>query len=181
MGDIEVVAEGARAPDFSATMVRHDGEAGTVTLSSLLADGPLLLTFYTNDFSPDCIREWCSFRDYGWFASDDRVRVVGVSRSKPSTHRRFIDYLDLPFPLISDPGLAIAEAYGVKYRTFKLFPRSRRSCFLLDRDRVVRYTWLAEHPLDPTRDTPDVREIHEAVTREFGPPGGEGGATPPEE
>jgi peroxiredoxin Q/BCP len=89
--------------------------------------------------------------------------VVGISRSGPHLHRRFISYLDISFPLYADTDLEAAEAFGVRYRTFKLFARARRSCFLVDTDGVVRYRWLAEHWLDPTRDVPPVAEIREAI------------------
>ncbi|MBP1986447.1 hypothetical protein [Halolamina salifodinae] len=46
--------------------------------------------------------------------------------------------------------------------------RARRSCFLVDQDRTIRYKWLADHWLDPTRDTPPVGEIHEAIVEELG-------------
>jgi len=92
---------------------------------------------------------------------------VGISKSRPYLHRKFIDRLDLSFPLFSDADLDVAEQYLVTYRTFKLFARSRRSCFLVDRDGTVRYRWLAEHWLDPTRDTPPIDEIHDAIVREL--------------
>jgi peroxiredoxin len=161
---------GDSVPDFTAPLVTTEGDVAETSLDSLLADRPVLLCFYTNDFTPDCIEEWCSFRDYQWFSTSDQVQVVGISKSRASTHRRFIDYLDLTFPLFSDRDLSVAEAYDVKYRTFKLVPRSRRSCFLIDEDRTVRYRWIGDHPIDPTRDTPDVYEIHEAIREEFGEP-----------
>ena len=163
-----VVGVGERAPQFSAPLVRPEGETTEVGLDGLLADGPVLLAFYTNDFSPDCIREWCSFRDYDWFASEGRVQVVGVSRSRESTHRRFIDRLGLGFPLFADRDLAISEAYGVRYRAFKIAARSRRSLFLIDDEGVVRYRWLAEHPLDPSRETPPLDEVREQIDEVLG-------------
>lgn len=161
---------GSVAPEFTAPLVRADGTTEDVALSTLLADRPVLLAFYTNDFSPDCVDEWCSFRDYDWFTSGEQVQVVGISKSRPYTHRRFIDHLDLNFPLYSDRDLAISAAYGVKYRLMKLLPRARRSCFLVDGEGVIRYKWVGEHPLDPSRDTPPVGEIHEAITDELGGP-----------
>ena len=155
------------APDFSAPLTYSNGETETVALSTLLADGPVLLAFYTNDFSPDCITESCAFRDGRWFGSDGAVQVVGVSRSRPFTHRKFIDHLDLEFPLFSDSDLTITEAYRVKYRLFKLLPRPRRSCFLIDRDGRIRYKWIGDHPLDATRDTPSMNEIHAAIDEEL--------------
>ncbi len=50
----------------------------------------------------------------------------------------------------------MAEAFGVDYRTFGLFRRPWRSCFVVDSDGIVRYRWLADHRLDPTRDVTDV-------------------------
>lgn len=179
MGSGDGLPVGATAPDVTGTLVRPTGEEtapgedGTTTeedvaLSDLLADGPVLLCFYTADFSPDCVEEWCSFRDFDWFASGEHVQVVGVSKSPTWLHRRFIDRLDLSFPMFSDTDLEMAEAFDVVYRALGVSRRARRSCFLVDEDREVRYRWLGEHWLDPTRDTPPVGEIHEAVSEELG-------------
>jgi peroxiredoxin Q/BCP len=171
MSDSRGVAVGEQVDDVTETLVRPDGDATETSLSELFDERPVLLTFYTNDFSPDCIEEWCSFRDYDWFTSDDSVQVVGVSKSRTFTHRKFIDHLDLQFPLYADTDLDLAGAFDVRYRAFKLVPRARRSCFLLDSEGVVRYKWVGEHPLDPTRDQPPISEIHEAIAEEFGDDG----------
>ncbi|WP_424016495.1 peroxiredoxin family protein [Halorientalis pallida] len=170
------LAVGERVPDFSGQLVDPDGTERTATLSELLEDKPVLVNFYTADFSPDCIDEWCDFRDFDWFATGDQVQVVGVSKSGAALHKRFIDYLDLGFPLFADPDLDIAEAFDVRYRAFKISSRARRSTFLVDSERRIQYKWLSNHWLDPTRDTPPVREIHEAIVErlqdgaaDFGP------------
>jgi len=173
MSDSAGLAVGERARNVSAPLVRPDGDATETALADLWSERPVLLSFYTNDFSPDCVEEWCAFRDYDWFASNDDVQVVGVSKSHAYTHKKFIDYLDLSFPLYADRELAISDAFGVTYRTFKIATRSRRSCFLLDREGVVRYKWVGEHPLDPTRDQPPIADIHEAIADEFGGEGPE--------
>lgn len=162
------LAVGDAAPDFTASLVRPDGGVDDVSLSTLLEDGPVLLTFYTVDFSPDCIREWCSFRDFGWFESSGEVQVVGVSKSGPRLHREFIRALGITFPLYVDADLDIGRAYDVEYEVFRMFRRTRRSCFLVDEDRTVRYTWIGEHWLDPTLDRPPVGEIHDAIVEELG-------------
>jgi peroxiredoxin len=168
MSDPSGLSVGAEAPEFTAPLVHGDGATEPVALSELLADRAVLLVFYTNDFSPDCIEEWCSFRDFEWFSANELVQVVGVSTSSTFVHERFISYLDIGFPLYSDSDLDVAEAFDVRYRAFGLFARPRRSCFLIDTDRTIRYKWLADHWLDPTRDTPPVAEIHEAITDALG-------------
>jgi peroxiredoxin Q/BCP len=160
---------GARVPEVCAEFVDTDGSVSTVSLSTLVADRPVLLCFYTMDFSPDCVRQWCTFRDFDWFAGGDHVRVVGASRSGTRLHREFISRFDIGFPLFADTDLDLSDAFGVTYRTFGLTRRSRRSCFLVDTERVVRYRWLADHWFDPTRDLPPVADIHDAVTAEVGP------------
>ncbi|KTG10961.1 peroxiredoxin [Haloprofundus marisrubri] len=164
---------GDSAPDVTGQLVRPDGEVEDVSLSTLAAEKPVLLSFYTADFSPDCIEEWCSFRDFDWFSTGEQVQVVGVSKSGARTHKQFIKRLNLGFPLYTDGNLAIAEAFGVAYRAFGLSRRSRRSCFLLDESMTVRYKWVGEHWLDPTRDTPPVGEIHDAIQAELGDGGAE--------
>lgn len=159
---------GEKAPDFEATFVTPDGDTAPMRFSRLLAERPILLNFYTVDFSPDCVSEWCSFRDFEWFASNDDIGVVGVSKSGPAMHRKFIEMFDLQYPLYADTDLAISEAFEVDYRALGLFRRARRSCFLVDQDRTIRYKWLGEHWLDPTRDTPPVEKIHDAIVEELG-------------
>ena len=168
MGSSTGRAVGEVAPEFTAPLVRADGTTDDVSLSSLLADRPVLLSFYTADFSPDCVDEWCAFRDFDWFSTGETVQVVGISKSGVALHRRFIRHLNLGFPLYADPDLDVAEAFGVDYRAFGVSRRARRSCFLIDEDRTIRYRWLGEHWLDPTRDTPPVGEIHEAIRQELG-------------
>ncbi|WP_336034967.1 redoxin domain-containing protein [Halobacterium yunchengense] len=163
MGSEDALAVGDEVPAVSAPLVHPGGEVTETALPDLYGDRPTLVVFYTNDFSPDCVTEWCSFRDYGWFTSSDGVRVVGSSKSRVGTHRRFLEYLDLEFPLYSDRDLRVSDVFGVTYRTFKVFPRSKRSVFLVDADGVVRYRWIGEHPLDPTRDQPPLGEIRTAV------------------
>jgi peroxiredoxin Q/BCP len=169
MPDVAGLAVGTEAPSFTGSLVEPSGDTVDRALSDLYAERPVLLSFYTIDFSPDCMEEWCAFRDFDWFASGDHVQVVGVSRSGVRLHREFISRFDLGFPLYADPDLDISDAFGVTYRTFGVTKRSRRSCFLLDPSREVRYRWLADHWLDPTRDLPPVSEIHEAVVSEVGP------------
>ena len=164
------LAVGETAPNVAAPLVRPEGGVAAAPLSALVAEKPVLLCFYPGDFSPDCIREWCAFRDYEWFASSDRVRVVGASRSSVRLHREFIDHLGLGFPLYADRDLAAAEGFGVAYRPFGLSRRARRSCFLVDESLTVRYRWVADHWLDPTREQPPLTEIRAGIDGVLGEP-----------
>jgi len=64
--------------------------------------------------------------------------VVGVSADKREVQQRFIDKFDLTFPMISDTGKAIIDAYGARP---VLGVTATRSTFLIAPDGKVAYVW----------------------------------------
>lgn len=65
------------------------------------------------------------------------VRPFGVNPASVDSHASYAERLGLPFPLLSDPGLAVSRAYGA------LKPDQNgiaRSVVLVDRDGVIRYS-----------------------------------------
>lgn len=100
---------GERAPEFELS----DQTGATQTLAGLLAGGELILYFYPADFTPLCTAEACAFRDSYSGVEQLGVRVVGVSPQDQSSHARFAERYDLPFPLLADPGKVVIREYGV--------------------------------------------------------------------
>lgn len=128
---------GDRAPDF--TLPDHDGRE--VTLSRLLADGPLVLYFYPADFTPGCTKEACTIRDMHDEIATAGMRVVGVAPQDAASHARFRTQYDLPFTLLADPGKAVIKAYGVDG---PLGIGVRRATFLVGADGRIRDVVLAD-------------------------------------
>jgi thioredoxin-dependent peroxiredoxin len=65
------------------------------------------------------------------------IRPFGVNPASVQSHATYAAKLELPFPLLSDPGLNISGAYGT------LKPNAAgiaRSVCLIDRDGTVLYT-----------------------------------------
>jgi thioredoxin-dependent peroxiredoxin len=106
-------------------------------LSTLLADGPVVLFFYPAAMTPGCTAEACSFRDLaGEFLAAGAQRV-GISRDKPARQKEFADRYSFDYPLLSDPDSRVAAALGVK-RLLPLGPLStKRMTFVIDTDRTV--------------------------------------------
>ncbi len=122
---------GDRAPDFALP----DAEGNTVTLSSLLEEGPVVLYFYPRDHTTVCTREACGFRDANDAFLEKGARVVGVSPDGAESHRSFRGKYDLPFQLLSDETGEAARAYGVG-EVLGLLPG--RATFVIDREGIVR-------------------------------------------
>jgi peroxiredoxin Q/BCP len=60
--------------------------------------------------------------------------VLGISHNSVSSHQRYVDKLQLTFPLLADPPGVVASAYGAK----GLLPFFKRKTFVIDGRGVVR-------------------------------------------
>lgn len=139
-----MVEAGAQAPDFE--LVDHQGH--TVRLRDFRGRR-VVLYFYPKDGTPGCTREACSFRDvYGRLQRVGAV-VLGVSPDPPESHGRFCERYGLPFPLLSDPGGKVAQAYGA-WAEKTQFGRKRwgvaRTTFLIGPDGKVERVWRRVKP-----------------------------------
>jgi thioredoxin-dependent peroxiredoxin len=99
--------EGDAAPEFPLKM----DEGHDVTLSALETK-PVVLFFYPKDDTPGCTIECKEFRD-ARSQFQDRAHVFGISPDDVASHQAFRDKYALNFPLLSDPGHAIADRFGV--------------------------------------------------------------------
>lgn len=97
-------APGFSLPDFSGKMVRS---------SDLLALGPLVINFFRGRWCPYCVTELEAWRDLYPVLRERGAMVIGIS---PQTQRQS-DFTagqhEIPFPILSDPGCAVAGRYGL--------------------------------------------------------------------
>lgn len=154
-----MVDVGDDAPGFTAPLVTE--AIAEATLSTHLADGPVVLAFFPGAFSGTCTRELNTFTDrLEAFAARDAT-VLGVSTDLPWALQRFREREGLSFGLVSDPDGRICRAYGVltTYDPWDLPGIARRSVFVVDADGTVTYRWLAD---DPGQE-PEYDAVQEAV------------------
>jgi len=133
-----------------------------------------------------CSQEVCSFRDQlGALHEAGVQQVLAVSSDASAYQRELSDRLHLPYPLLSDPALMLAQALGLPTFTAQATPRRhggaqrlyKRLTLVLDGTRVehVFYPvfppdthatqvvdWLREHPEAP----PHRRELAAQQVRE---------------
>jgi len=128
---------GDTAPDF--VLQYDDGEE--VSLDDLLADGPLILYFYPADFTAICTAEACEIRDRHKEIRSVNANVVGVSPQSQSSHDRFRDRYELPFPLLADPQKHVIRAYGVNG---PMGMGVRRTTFLINQNKQIEKRVVAD-------------------------------------
>ncbi|MGH3049786.1 MAG: redoxin domain-containing protein [Gaiellaceae bacterium] len=73
------------------------------------------------------------------------VQPYGISRDSPYTHVAWTQALDLNFPLLSDWNAEATRGFGVAMDHNGMRDVSRRTCFLLSEDGVVRGAWEYEN------------------------------------
>jgi glutaredoxin-dependent peroxiredoxin len=89
--------------------------------------------------------------------------VLGMCVESDRAHRAFAESLSLEFPLLSDFNRQVVKEFGIDYTEDQPYSgfwgMSRRSVFVLDRDGVVRYTWVTDDPLI----APEIEPVIDAV------------------
>ena len=104
-------------------------------LRGYLADGPLLILFFTEANTPLCTQQLCAFRDDFEMISELRASTVAISSDPVDEQRRFVDEQHLPFPLLSDENLDAANAFGIADPSSK---RAQRAAFVADSEGVIQ-------------------------------------------
>jgi len=155
------ISVGQKAPDFTLP----DTELKPRRLRDFL-DNKVVLAFYPGAFTSVCTKEMCTFRDSIAKLSDVKAQVVGISVNDPFSNKGFAERNMLNFPLLSDYNREVVGLYGVAAKDFaglKGYTAAKRSIFIVDRERTVRYVWISEDP----RAEPNYEEI-ERVLEEIG-------------
>jgi peroxiredoxin Q/BCP len=128
---------GGRAPEFTLP----DQNDQSVSLSTLLRYGPLILYFYPADFTPGCTREACAIRDLHAEILQVGLDVAGVSPQTPESHRAFREKYKLPYTLLADVDKFVIRMYDVQ-GPFGF--GVRRATYLIDQARYIRSAVLAD-------------------------------------
>lgn len=121
---------GDKAPDFKA----KDQNGDTVSLKDLKGQR-VALFFYPEDDTPTCTIEACNLRDNFSALKAEGITVLGVSPDDSAKHKKFEEKYSLPFTLLADPDLKIANKYGVwgeKNLYGNKFMGIKRTTFLID-------------------------------------------------
>ena len=139
-----MLKSGDKAPNFTL----FDKNGSHVSLSDF-AGKRVVVYFYPRDNTPGCTRQACAFAAaYEGFRSNDIV-VIGISKDSVASHEKFAKKYDLPFILLSDPGLEAIQAYGV-WQEKKLYGKTSmgvvRSTFVISPQGFVEKVFPKAKP-----------------------------------
>ncbi len=118
--------------DLVADFELPDQDGTPRRLSTLLADGPVVLFFYPAAMTGGCTKESCHFRDLAAEFTAAGAQRVGISTDSVAKQKQFSDMHSFDYPLLSDSEGTVARQFGVK-RRFGPLPVKRHT-FVIGRD-----------------------------------------------
>jgi peroxiredoxin len=130
---------GQPAPDFELA----DSEGKVWNLRELQDGHPVVLIFYYGCHCVGCVRQLFDINRELPLYSEVGARVVAISADPPElTRERFQQNGPFGFPVLSDPGNKVAQAY----RVFK-HDNLRHGIFVVDRNGTVQWVNVGDAPL----------------------------------
>ena len=110
----------------------------------------IVLAFFPAAESPVCTKELCTFRDSLQDLQQESTDIIGISVDGPFANKIFTINRHLNFPLLSDYKREVINKYGIIMKDLgplKDYDAAKRSIFIVDRDRKIRYSWISDDPL----------------------------------
>lgn len=142
----KVLLPGTEAPDFTLQVTPDQ----KLSLRELRGR-PVVLAFYPADWSPVCGDQMALYNEIMPEFRRFNAEVLGISVDGVWCHAAFAHDRKLHFPLLADfePKGAVSRQYGA-YRDDD--GTSERALFVIDKDGVVRWSYLSPVAVNPGAD-----------------------------
>ena len=151
------VEVGQVAPEFSL----YDQDRKERSLSEFRGKN-VVLAFYPGAFTGTCTTEMCALRDRTSELNSLNAQVLGISVDPPFAQKAWADANNLNFPVLSDFNRQVVDQYDVALPNLaglQGYTAADRAVFVVDKEGVVRYKWLAPSPVNE----PDYEELRKAL------------------
>ncbi len=107
--------KGLHVNDKAPTFIAVDQNGRQVSLSVLMAKGPVVLVFYRGQWCPYCNKQLSNLQDSVSFITGKGATLVAVAPEKPENIQKTIAKTKASYPVLFDSGLTIMKSYDVAY------------------------------------------------------------------
>ena len=116
----ELIASGAagralKAGDIAPSFMLEAQDGTQIASRSLLAAGPLAVTFYRGVWCPYCNMELQALQEALPALNGAGAQLVAISPQTRANSRKSVRENQLVFPILSDPENKTAEAFGLRF------------------------------------------------------------------
>lgn len=113
-----------------------DKDKKAFNTNSFRGEKATVIYFYPKNFTSECIKEACEFRDSYQDFKDLGAEVIGISADSEVSHAKFVTKYSLPFIFLSDKNKEARKAFGVQSSLLGLLPG--RETFIFDKMGILR-------------------------------------------
>jgi peroxiredoxin len=106
-----ILTVGSLAPEFAL----QDASGKLVRSQDMIALGPLVIKFFRGRWDPYCVTELEKWREIYPQLRERGALLVAISPQTARQNDFMVDQHRLRFPVLSDPGCAVAEKFGLAY------------------------------------------------------------------
>ena len=152
---------GDDAPDFTA-ITTH----GEITFSDWQEDNWVILFSHPADFTPVCTTELTEFANRNAEFSDRGIKLIGLSIDSIHSHVAWVQNINeimgtkIPYPLIADLDMKVANKYGLIHPG-ESSTATVRAVFIIDPNRKIRA--LIYYPLANGRNVDEVVRLIDSL------------------
>ena len=152
---------GDDAPDFTA-ITTH----GEITFSDWQGDDWVILFSHPADFTPVCTTELTEFANRNAEFSDRGIKLIGLSIDSIHSHVAWVQNINeimgtkIPYPLIADLDMKVANKYGLIHPG-ESSTATVRAVFIIDPNRKIRA--LIYYPLANGRNVDEVVRLVDSL------------------
>ena len=141
-----ILAPGTTAPDFQLPVTPDQ----KLSLSELRGK-PVVLVFYPADWSPVCGDQLALYNEILSEFQSQGAELLGISVDGVWCHIAYAKERNLHFPLLADfePKGSVSRLYGAYHDDFGV---SERAIFVIDKDGVIRWSYLSPIGVNPGAD-----------------------------
>ena len=119
-----VLPVGSPAPEFT---LQDALTAKPVSSNDLLALGPVIVKFFRGRWDPYCVTELEAWRNLYPTVREHGVMVVAISPQNRRHNDFAVQQHLLEFPVLSDPGAALADKFGIAHTVPEIVRKYFRS------------------------------------------------------
>ena len=152
---------GDDAPDFTA-ITTH----GEITFSNWQGEDWVILFSHPADFTPVCTTELTEFADRNNEFADRGIKLIGLSIDSIHSHVAWVQNINeimgtkIPYPLIADLDMKVANKYGLIHPG-ESSTATVRAVFIIDPNRKIRA--LIYYPLANGRNVDEVVRLVDSL------------------
>lgn len=119
-GTAELIASGQadralKAGDVAPAFTLEDADGKNISSRALLADGPLIVSFYRGVWCPYCNMDLKALEATRSEFEARGAQLVAISPQTPPNSRKSQRDNGLGFPILSDQDSKVADAFGIRF------------------------------------------------------------------